>query len=431
MTSLASAEPSWVSAWTGGLPAIHVGNVAEYNSVFGGISAGRDHYSCLAAFASPRPDLVVLPLPVPEWWIRHLSETLGWGELRVCGGLAADGQVSAALAGRPELISSEATVLAWGHTPAFDRIRPAPAGVLDCIRRFESKRGSHELFRELAPGRRGIRIAAQRRVGSRRELRGAALPYVLKKEYGVGGVGTQIVTTTPPPRRVRGLLLEEYIAGVANPTYDAVVAADGRVHPVGTGAMTIDGTRYQGVTLGPGALPAEQVRTAAGFGAAVGTALASYGYRGWYDVDFVADRAGPLVPTEINLRLTGPAVAFTLQVALDRLHGAGHVVRTLDCLPLGARLPSTALREHVTRLAERCAELGTILLVTIPTAALDPFPYLGIALASRTLRELDEAERAVRTANEALGTMFTRHGSEHVVTAVDRRRRRRAPLWRS
>ncbi|MEU6716121.1 hypothetical protein ABZ897_32035 [Nonomuraea sp. NPDC046802] len=404
-----SAEPSWVSAWTDGLPAVHVGNVAEFNAAFGGIPAGRDHYSCLAAFASPRPALIVLPLPVPEWWIRHLTETLGWGEVRVRGDVAADGQMSAALAGLPELISPEAAVLAWGRTPAFDRVRPAPAGVLDCIRRFESKRGSHELFRELAAGHRGIRIAAQRRVRSRRELRGVAKPYVLKNEYGVGGVGTQVVTTTPPPRRVRGLVLEEYVAGVANPTFDAVIDADGQVHPVGTGAMTIDGTRYQGVTVGPGTLPAEQARTAAGFGTAVGTALASHGYRGWYDVDFVTDRAGLLVPTEVNLRLTGPAAAFSILTALDGLHGAGHVVRTLDCLPLGARLPSVALREHVTRLAARCRELGTILLVTIPTAAFDPFPYLGVALAARTIRELDETERAVRTANERLGAMFTRH----------------------
>ncbi|MFI7131984.1 hypothetical protein ACIBQ1_40345 [Nonomuraea sp. NPDC050153] len=401
-----STEPSWVRAWTGGLPAVHVGNAAEFNAAFGGTPAGRDHYSCLAAFASPRPALVVLPLPVPEWWVRHLAETLGWGEVRVRGGVAADGQVSAALAGLPELVSPEVAVLSWGYSPAFARIRPAPAGVLECIRRFESKRGSHELFRELAPEHRGIRIAAQRRIAARRELRRAAMPYVLKNEYGVGGAGIQVVTTSPPPRRVRGLLLEEYIAGVANPTFDAVIAADGRVHPVGTGAMAIDGTRYQGVTVGPGTLPAGQARTAAAFGAAVGAALARHGYRGWYDVDFVADRAGLLAPTEINLRLTGPSAAFTVQTALDGLHGAGHLVRTLDCLPLGARLPSTALREHVTRLAACCRELGAILLVTIPTAAFDPFPYLGVALAARTLRELDEAEQAVRTANEALGAMF-------------------------
>ncbi|MFG6194520.1 hypothetical protein [Nonomuraea sp. JJY05] len=401
-----SAEPSWVKARTGGLPAVHVGNAAEFNAAFGGMPAGRDHYSCLAAFASPRPALIVLPLPVPEWWGRHLAETLGWGEVRVHGGIAADGRVSAALADLPELVSPEVAVLSWGHTPALDRIRPAPAGVLECIRRFESKRGSHELFRTLAADHRGIRIAAQRRIAARRELRGAAMPYVLKKEYGVGGTGTQVVTTSPPPRRVRGLLLEEYVAGVANPTFDAVIAADGQVHPVGTGAMAIDGTRYQGVTVGPGTLPAAQARTAAAFGAAVGAALAGHGYRGWYDVDYVADRAGLLAPTEINLRLTGPSAAFTIQSALDGLHGTGHLVRTLDCLPLAARLPPTALREHVTRLAARCRELGAIFVVTVPTAAFDPIPYLGIALAARTVRELDEAERAVRTANEALGAMF-------------------------
>ncbi|MGR6919675.1 hypothetical protein ACU635_36050 [[Actinomadura] parvosata] len=70
------------------------------------------------------------------------------------------------------------------------------------------------------------------------------------------------MTTSTPPRRVRGLLLEEYVEGVARPTFDAVIAAGGRVPPVGTGAMAIDGTRYRGVTVGPGTLPGEQARAA-------------------------------------------------------------------------------------------------------------------------------------------------------------------------
>jgi hypothetical protein len=110
------AWPSWVSAWTGGAPAVHVGNVAEFNAAFGGIRAGRDHYSCLTAFASPRPTLIVPPLPVQEWWIRHLA-LLGWGEVRVRGGIAADGQVSAALAGLPELVPPEVAVLPWAAHP--------------------------------------------------------------------------------------------------------------------------------------------------------------------------------------------------------------------------------------------------------------------------------------------------------------------------
>jgi hypothetical protein len=224
------------------------------------------------------------------------------------------------------------------------------------------------------------------------------------------------------------VLLEEYVEGSGayrDPTFDAVIDAGGEVHPVGVGLMHVDGTSYRGVTVGPGVLPDPLTRTAIEFGTAVGRALADDGYRGWYDVDFVTDRSARLAPTEINLRLTGPAVAFHIQAALDRLRGGGHIVRTLDRLPLGARLPARALREHVTRTVQSCRTLGATLLVTIPTAAFDPVPYLGVAIAARTSRTLEEAEATVRAANTALGEMFGDLEVSPDDARVPRRRRAR------
>jgi hypothetical protein len=225
------------------------------------------------------------------------------------------------------------------------------------------------------------------------------------------------------------VLLEEYVEGSGpfrNPTFDAVIDDNGGVHPVGVGLMDIDGTSYRGVTVGPGVLPDALAETAVRFGSAVGRALAADGYRGWYDVDFVTDQTGRLAPTETNLRFTGPAVAFSIQARLDRLHGGHHFVRALDYLPLGARLPAVALREHFTHVAKECRDLGATLLVTLPSAAFDPVPYMGVAIASRTTRALDEAETAVRSANEALGGMF----SDLEISVSDRRAwwpRRRRP----
>lgn len=157
----------------------------------------------------------------------------------------------------------------------------------------------------------------------------------------------------------------------------------------------------------------------------MGRALAEDGYRGWYDVDFVTDRSGHLAPVEINLRLTGPAVAFHIQAALDRLRGGRHFVRTLDWLPLGARLPAAALREHIARAAQRCRVRGATLLVTIPTAAFDPVPYVGIAIAARTRQSIEEAEAIVRGANAALGEMFDDLGVSRRDARGSRRRRAR------
>jgi biotin carboxylase len=170
--------------------------------------------------------------------------------------------------------------------------------------------------------------------------------------------------------------------------------------------MDIDGTSYRGVTVGPGVLPDAQAEAATRFGLDVGRALAAEGYRGWYDVDFVMDRTGRLAPTEINLRLTGPAVAFMIQARIDRVSGGRHLVRTLDHLPLGARLPPAALSEHLGRVARQCRSLGATLLPTVPTASFEPSPYVGVALAARTQEDLDAAESAVRCAGSAVGEIF-------------------------
>ena len=416
-------EPSWSLAWSAGESTVQVGNVAEFNGQFAGGMRGPDHYSCMAAFCGPRPAMIVLPQPVDDWWVQDVAAVLGWGEVEVHSGAAADGQVSKAIWARPDLLerltSAGSPIVPWGRTAAFEPIAPSPRGVLAAIGRYESKRYAHALFRALAPDHPGIAVPEQRPVRSpralARELAGGAR-VVLKSEYGVGGSGTLIVSPDTEGLRALirrwgrdGVLLEEYVEGSGpyrDLTFDAVIDAGGEVHPVGVGLMDVDGTSYRGVTVGPGVLPDPLAGAATGFGTAVGRALAEDGYRGWYDVDFVTDRSGDLAPTEINLRLTGPAIAYHVQATLDRRRGGRHVVRTLDRLPLGARLPARALREHLVLTTRQCRDLGATLLVTIPTAAFDPVPYLGVAIAARTMPILEQAEAAVRDANAALGEMF-------------------------
>ncbi|MFF2145977.1 hypothetical protein [Kitasatospora sp. NPDC058190] len=435
----------WVGAWTGGRAAVHIGNVADFNAQFfvPGMDAAQrarrlrqaHHYACLAACYSPEPALLVLPAEVDREWIDRLARELAWGPVELHSGVAVGRTVAEALADRPALAARIADsghpVVRWGRTPE-DEDGPE----LAAVRRYESKAAAHELFAALAPGHPGITVPAQERPGGRRRAarrltaRAArGLTTVLKSPHGVGGYGTIVVEPAELfaaggggallRRLVRSeilpsqgeLLLEEYVdagpaARLRDLTYDAVIGPDGTVHPVGAGAMEVAGTRYQGATVGPGAVPRAAAETARGFALAVGERLAADGYRGWYDVDFVTDRQRRLAPTEINLRLTGPAIAFMLRERLDRVRGHGHLVRTLDAMPLGARLAPEALYDHLDRLRPRCARLGVTLLPLIPTAGHDPEPAVGLALAGPDAEALDAAQALLTAANHALTGMF-------------------------
>ncbi|MEV6207944.1 hypothetical protein [Kitasatospora sp. NPDC051914] len=437
----------WEEAWTdGGRRAVHIGDVADFNAQFiPQTPAARrqaHHYSCLAAFYTPHPAALLLPGEPDAEWTAWLARELAWDPVELHTGLADEHTtVRGALAARPALRNRVdrigLPVRPWGRTEG-------PG--LEAVHRFESKAASHELFaRAAAAGHPGILVPRQQPASSPRHAarllaararRGETA--VLKAHHGVGGYGTAVLTPQDvtaaggarallreltatrvlPPG---GLLVEEYVPGrgrLRNLTFDAVIADDGSVHPVGTAVMHLDGTSYQGATTGPGAVPPRAAVTASEFGLAVGAELARAGHRGWYDIDFVTDPAGRLAPTEANLRLTGPAVAFVLRARLDAVHGPGHRVRTLDRLPLGARLPQQALLAHLAGLAERCARFGVRLLPTIPTASWDELPTAGVALAARTpepqaaLDVLDAAEAVVRAAGEALADPFDAVGPD-------------------
>ncbi len=206
--------------------------------------------------------------------------------------------------------------------------------------------------------------------------------------------------------------MEEYVHGPQGDdgprdlTYDGFVDDAGRVHDVGGAVMDVTDGCYRGATVGPGVVPDRAEEPLTAFGAAVGRELAASGYRGWFDVDFVLDATGRLAPTETNLRLTGPSVAFMVAARLDALRGAGHLVRIADRVELGARLPEAQLDELCATLSRGCAELGAVFVPAIPTAAFEPAPWLGVLVAARSREVLDAAEALVRAQALAVGAGF-------------------------
>ncbi|MEU0278883.1 GNAT family N-acetyltransferase [Streptomyces sp. NPDC006195] len=448
---------AWVQAWTRGLRTVQLGNGAEFQAQFGALTPlalrASGHYSCLAVLGSPHPAAVVLQVTVPPGWAELLCRQLAWDSVEVYDGLTAvrsrhaDGVPEADEAPRPVLAAS---VLArpaltrrlrglglpfvpWGHTGPSGELsgEPLPPGAL----RYESKSAANGLFRRLAPAHPAITVAVQRTAANRREAARLLLALVrsgaggvVKTEHGVGGSGTRVVRSLrallPVLRALpRGPLLvedyvEDYVADATDGsvpeqgdsprdlTYDGLVDMAGVVHDVGAARMDVAGTAYRGATVGPGAVPDRAASVALRFGHAVGLELAASGYRGWYDVDFVTATAGRLAPTEINLRLTGPSVAFMVKARLDETRGGDHLVRSLDHIPLGARLPDAELLPWLRELTECCAGSGAVFVPSIPTAAFDPAPFLGVVLAARTADCLDAAEALVRGAAQDLGRIF-------------------------
>ncbi|MER5728177.1 GNAT family N-acetyltransferase [Streptomyces sp. NPDC002138] len=431
--------PPWVAAWTGGRSAVHVGNVAEYNAQFGDASLDGEqlaahHYAALAAFYGPRPAALVLPLPVPVWWVELVGRQLDWAGVEVHDGLAPDRTgLSAAVRARSALAArltgSEAALLPWGQSADFARLAGRGPWRPEVLR-YESKAASHALFTRIAQagGHPGVavprqwrvagRLAAARLVAARaRAGRGT----VLKSAHGVGGSGTRVLT--PGDVRAAGgvlaalrglprgpLLAEEFAhdpgGAVRDLTYDAFVDAAGRVHEVGGAVMDVAGTGYRGATVGPGVVPDWAEQPLSAFGEAVGRELAGAGYRGWFDVDFVAAGEGRIAPTETNLRLTGPSAAFVVKARLDELRGGDHLVRIVDRVELGARLPEALAGELCAALTRGCAALGAVFVPAIPTAAFDPSPWLGVLVAAHTRAAVDAAEALVRAEAAGVGAMF-------------------------
>ncbi|MFJ5711475.1 GNAT family N-acetyltransferase [Streptomyces sp. NPDC093105] len=435
--------PEWARAWTGGVPAVHVGNVADFNGQFaeGGVDrerdAAADHCACLAAFYGPDPAALVLPRVVPRGWVDLVGRQLGWSAVEVYDGLAgpAGGGLVDALRRRPALVARLAERglpwVAWGRTRALGEVTGRALGEHEL--RYESKSAAHALFAGILArgGHPRIVLPGQWRARTRREAvrllaarARSGETTVLKSEHGVGGSGTVIVT----PRRVRAaggaravlrrlprgpLLVEEYVPGPERAadgprdlTFDGFVDAGGRVFVVGGAVMEVRDGCYAGATVGPAVVPAWAEGPLLAFGRVVGRELADSGYRGWFDVDFVADGSGRLAPTETNLRLTGPSVAFMVAARLDALRGAGHLVRIVDRVGLGARLPEPQFDDLCQELADGCAALGAVFVPAIPTGAFEPAPWLGFLVAARDAEVLDAAEAVVRAGARRVGTDF-------------------------
>jgi hypothetical protein len=439
--------------------AIHVGNVADFNEQFFARTFSpdhraswrreSDHYACLAAFYSPTPAAVLLPLEPDPVWLEDISAALEWDKPIFETGLFGHPSLTDSIEARPGLVERLRAIggplLAWGACDSLGRLASlvrvgqecdpftdlASSRVVQVVRHIESKALTNQLFVEIASDEVGtpkqIQTSSTAECASEL-LRAARLGHtsMLKAEYGVGGFGTRIV----PPGDVtnldsaysviessiendnifmsKTLVIEEFIPSNGlnkDYTFDGFVLADGSVQTIDSASMIIEGTKYVGVTAGPGVVSDGLSQILDSFGQSVGGKLSRLGYRGWYDVDFVLSENGKPFATEINARRTGPTIAFSIRDRLNSIDCAcDHAVRALDVILLPHHVSEDHLYDLICQLRSETGRFDVGLIPTLFTASTeaDPIPYFGVALTCRVIDErtgsrLDQAEKLVRS----------------------------------
>lgn len=121
------------------------------------------------------------------------------------------------------------------------------------------------------------------------------------------------------------------------PTVDMLITPSGDVQFQFIGNMLIENrTDYHGVVLGMEALPPQVYKILKEIGLVIGTVLSERGYRGWFDIDLVANAQQELYCTEINTRRTGPLHAFDIYTRLKAQHPEINATLSNDCWVVNA-----------------------------------------------------------------------------------------------
>ena len=149
---------------------------------------------------------------------------------------------------------------------------------------------------------------------------------VMKSDHGQGGLGLKILKTEDfQGKNIDGelsamieneafwlrdtVVVEEFVEPDKNicggaPNVEAKI--DGQVEPLYVCSMRVsDKGIFQGIELGKEAVPNDIDRILKKSAAEFGKLLKDFGYRGFYEIDFVSDKDRNIFPIEANLRRTG------------------------------------------------------------------------------------------------------------------------------
>lgn len=423
---------------SGAVTSVQVGNVTEFNQPWlpPGLESdflhdhlvGGDEYASMAPFYTEDPGLVVIPGAQQEdldRWADIQATTLRWQTFEPLAWNGDSRNLSAALGADPAVrkeIERGCTFVPWGETLGFREFIRQSGGeaVLSTdasvVATTESKIASAILFEtalEMTGYPLGLRLAEQSihhndstLIEALCNLGRVGKPAVLKAPHGVGGYGSVVLEAHETASATRAhraitsarncdglldvlpLIIQEYIWKImpesGDVTVDYEIDAAGRVECRGSASMIVDGTHYAGAVTADGTVfPGHQTELVESFGRAVGVALAGYGYRGWFDVDFVRAADTTLVPIEVNARRTGPTIALMIRNRLEAISGNEIAVCAHDNLPLRSRLPPRAAFDLFMSISRSLGLSGKVV-PTLTTATESIRPYMGIAIQAST-----------------------------------------------
>lgn len=426
----------------------------------------------MALFWSGDNKLVITPNPVDGLFLADICTLLGYENLQVicpskrsfsiCDDIADCQEIFHTLY---ETLKSPAPpqVITWGATKQFygllDRLhltdRSSIAVEVPDYDKFwvalylESKSGCREFCQGIQRQIPDLHMP-EGFICSSKDLALDALAYfalqgrafVLKANWGTGGFSMLRVTQSELDqdidqlrqnlaRRMRfdhywdqcPVILEEFISVPSADwpralTIDFLIAPDGNITLIGKGVMLMRrDCLYAGISTGRGALEASVEDRMEMIGHRVAQAMAEFGYKGWFDLDFVVDQNSQLYLTEINARRASPAHVFGIA---QRLAGTEWATKcglyANDHLPLqGACNPDYALiRESFFKFNDSHRNDGIIAVPTIVNSSLKRrTPYIGYVILAEEVRQAahcaSELENGIR---ESIG--MTVHASKNM-----------------
>jgi hypothetical protein len=379
-----------------------------------------DDLSDMAAFWAGPDKVLLAPPGTDRPWLEDVQDALGWTidlvePPALTGRLLDDTLLSPPTLGRlVDLVDGGAVIEPWGATIGVLRLDaalyaagvrtslPAPAPEsLWTVNYLDSKLALQDLGQRIADLNVPAALTAtsfdhllgmvRLRVADRR-------PFAVKGNVGVGGFGmfaavepdwnlviAELVEAIgdEPIFREGPFLIQDWVASPPDelrPTYDGIVDRHGHVVDVGVGGMLIDGCTYRGVTVGDTPLADSVVQQARQAGRAVGECASALGYRGWYDVDFVTNKAGKVFATEINARRTSPAHAFDLLTHWNEQDPSIRCVYADDHVAVGRGRPQCweGIRDAIV--GTRSSRVRCVATIVRTLSAADP--TLGVAIGA-------------------------------------------------